>query len=198
MTDLDLWVLNPQSGVDSENPRRETFESLYADWSEPNLCVSAEHFDEFELIHLPLERSNQLWEYNLRRSETQERLGGEYFVAGVFFLGLTDERKAITLTTWTQHIPCVIPPVDYVAINRKRKKLLRTVDETGVVSYKTLMSSLGRYFEDFEQNGCKIIHPNNSEKAADAFSSLPFEIEVSELGKQIDLDHLTNAEPAEA
>ena len=59
------------------------------------------------------------------------------------------------------------------------------------------MASLGRCFEDFEQKGCKIIHPDNAAKAADAFNSLPFEFEVSDPGTQIDLDHLTNAEPNE-
>jgi len=194
MRDLDLYVLNPQSGLDTENPRRETFESLYDDWSRPNLSFSTAHFDEIQLIHYPLERSNDIWDFSFHRSEMQARLGDDYFVSGALFIAPEDGRKAATLTTWTQHIPCVLPPVDYVAINRTRKKLFRTVKETGIVSYETLMSSMGRLFENYENKG-KIIHPDNAERAGDVFTSLPFEYELSQLGKQIDLDRLTNAEP---
>jgi hypothetical protein len=180
ITDLDLYVLNPQSTVDSENPQKETFDSLYSDWLRPNLQFGSEKFDELKLLYYPEERSSALWEYDFYRSEMQERLGDEYFVSGSFYVGEPGTRRAYTLTTWTQHIPCVLPPADYVALIRKRKKLFRTIDETGVVSYDALMSRLGRFFKDHEHHG-KVIHPAEAGLAADDYNSIPFEMTLSDV-----------------
>lgn len=192
ITDLDLYVLNPQSGFDSEKPLRETFDSLYSNWLETNIRFSREKFDELKLLYYPEERSSALWEYNYHRGEMQDKLGDEYFVAGTFFVGEPGTGRAHTLATWTQHIPCVLPPVDYVALFRKRKKFFRTIDENVIVTYDALMSRLGRFFKDYDHHG-KIIHPAEADHAADDFNSITVEMKLSDMYKQVDLQYVTNA-----
>lgn len=195
MTDLDLYALNPQSKTDADNPRKETAEDYYSDWSRANLAASAENFDEFQLVYCPAERTDEIWKYNLNRNRFQEKLGDDYFVPSLILAKRASTGDVIALSTWTQHIPNVFPLADYIAIIRQRKKLFRTVDETGIISRDTLMREFGKYLDDFEFDGCKIIHPDNAAKVGDIFNKLKFDHELKGFTEPLDLGSLTNAAP---
>lgn len=195
MTDFDLYALNPQSGTDSDNPRKESASDYYDDWSRPNLSFSAENFEEFQLIFCPAERTDEVWRYNLNKNRLQEELGDDYFVPSLILAKRASTSDVIAFSTWTQHIPNVFPPADYFAIIRKRKKLFRTVDETGIIARETLMREFGPYLDDFEFDGCKIIHPDNAAKVGNLFNNLKFDHELEGFFESLDLALLTNATP---
>ncbi len=197
MKDLGLFTLNPQSGIDSENPTIEDCKAYYENWSNTNIQFSSTHFDEFNLVHIPIEKSNNIWAYNSRLKEMQNFLGDDYFVPSLILAKQTDTGKIVTFSTWTEHIPNVFPSADYYAVNRKRKKLLRTRDETGLLSYATLMQTFGEYFEDFELGNCKIIHPENAAKVAAIFNSVVFDELLAGFFEPVDIESLTNAVRAE-
>src|SRR5690606_10226598 len=80
MNEFDLYALDPQCRSDPDNPGRKTAEGYYSEWSQTNLKFSSEHFDELELLHFPLERSNDYWRYNFHVNQLQHGLGEDYFV----------------------------------------------------------------------------------------------------------------------
>jgi len=194
MSELDLYALNPQSQDDGDNPRKETADAYYSDWSRANLSVSAEHFDEFSLIHFPIERSNDYWRYNFHKDEMQERLGDDYFVPSLILVKRSETGQPITLSTWTQHIPNVFPRADYLVVMRKRKKLFRIVEETGLISRAKFMDTFGPYLDDYEFKDCHIIHPANAEKVADVFDRVEFDHTIKGFIEPVDLEQVTNAE----
>ncbi|MBC7899373.1 MAG: hypothetical protein H7070_04915 [Saprospiraceae bacterium] len=193
MTELNLFALNPQSRIDPDNPRKETAEDYYADWSRVNLDFSADHFDEFGLTYLPLEKSNDYWLYNFQKDEMQERLGDEYFVPSLIFAKRATTGSPITLSTWTQHIPTVFPSAEYFAIIRKRKKLFRTVDETGIVSRDTILRTFGDYLDDYDFKNCKIIYPDNATRVGNIFNNVNFDFPLEGFFEPLEIENLTNA-----
>ena len=84
ITDLNLFVVDPQS--DKDDPYKPTKEVLFERWNKTNLWASKEHFKKGDTGYLPMEVSNQFWEYNFNRNKWQAELGQDYFVPRVFFL----------------------------------------------------------------------------------------------------------------
>lgn len=197
MNEFDLYALDPQSYTNPETPSREAFETYYSEWSKVNSDFSSEHFDALDLLHFPLDRSNDYWNYNFSAERLQEDLGDEYFVPTMFLVRRASTGSPITFSTWTQHIPNVFPPADYFLLNRQRRKLFRTKEESGLISRKTLMEVFGSYLEPFDFKDCYIIHPEKAERVADIFNTVEFEADLKGfLGDGIDLLKLTNAERA--
>jgi hypothetical protein len=194
MTDLDLFVIDTQS-VDQDNPRKIPASEMLATWSKTNLAFSADKFDEFGFKYIPIEQSDDTWFYNFHKQSIQVRLGDGYYVPKVFLMKSKVGNKAITLTTWTEHIPTVIPPADYFLLNKQYKKFFRTVTETGLISYETLMKNFGNYFEDFNFKGCKIIHPHNAAKVKDIFNGIKFEYKAGDFCERMEMEKLVNAKP---
>ena len=189
-----MFVLNPQ--LNSDNPYNATKEDLFADWNETNLRASVDHFEKLQCAYLPMDKSNEAWEYNFNRKKLQDQLGENYFVPRLFFFKTKKDNKVITLTSWTEHIPNVIPPADYFLLTRQYKKLFWTVKDTVLISKEILLHNFGSYFDNFEFNGCKIIHPENSIKVKDKFNSLKSEQTLEEFAERITIEHLYNAKPS--
>lgn len=194
MTDLDLFVIDTQS-VDPDNPRKISASEMLATWSKTNLAFSANKFDEFGFTYIPIEQSDDTWFYNFHKQSMQDRLGDGYYVPKVFLMKTKVGNKAITLTTWTEHIPTVIPPADYFLLTKQYKKFFRTVTETGLISYDTLMKNFGNYFDDFDFKGCKIIHPDNAAKVKDIFNGIKLEYKAGDFCERMEMEKLVNAKP---
>ncbi|HKO76568.1 MAG TPA: hypothetical protein VJU52_05090, partial [Flavobacterium sp.] len=79
INDLDLYVLNPQSPTDPDNPIKTTGITLYENWSGANFENSANLFKEYDLEFYPLDKSNDFYNYNHNKSRFQENLGNNYF-----------------------------------------------------------------------------------------------------------------------
>lgn len=194
VSDLDLFILDTQS-ADTVAPRKIPASEMMETWSKTNLAFSANKYDEFGLTYIPIEKSDDAWYYNYRRRSMQSQLGDEYYVPKVFFTKTKVGNEAITLATWTEHIPTVVPPADFYLLNRQYKKLFRTVAETGLISYGTLMKNFGHYFDDYDLKGCKIIHPDNAAKVKDIFKSVDIEYQLSDFCERIEVERLVNSRP---
>ena len=75
INELNLYVLNPQSITDPDNPLKPKEGELYQNWSAINSNNSATYFKEYDLEYLPLNKSNEIYNYNLNRTKIQEELG---------------------------------------------------------------------------------------------------------------------------
>lgn len=192
--DLDLYVFNVQDEPPGP-PYKPEKDQLYRQWSGINARVP-EILKDIPFFYYPIERANLLWKYNFVLQQAQDKLGDNYFVPSALFVKTAHKSQVATLTTWTQHIPCVLPPVDYVVLLRSYKRFFRTIEEKGIVSYSKLMAAVGDYFEDYEVEGSRIIHPENAERIEKLFNSIEFDHPVEGFNEPIDFQEITNAKPS--
>ncbi|MBS1666612.1 MAG: hypothetical protein JST58_04475 [Bacteroidetes bacterium] len=190
--DLGLFVLNPQE--EFENPYIPTKEDLFDNWNRTNLYVSKDNFGE-ESFYYPLAESNTIWEFNYNRQKLQEEIGVNYFVSRVFFCKTFRDNKIVTLSTWTQHIPNILPKADYYLLSREYKKLFKTVKDTVLINRQTLLDKFGDYFEDYPYQECKIIHPDKAAKVESIFNGLKSEVKFEKFMERVGMEYLYNAKP---
>lgn len=190
--DLDLFVLNPQE--EFERPYVPTKEDLFDNWNNTNLNASKDNFDE-ESFYYPLEESNKIWEHNYNRQKLQEEIGADYFVSRVFFCKTFSDNEIVTLSTWTQHIPNILPKADYYLLTREYKKLFKTIKDKVLITRQTLLDKFGDYLEDYPYQECKIIHPEKAAKVESIFNSLKSEMKFEKLMERVGMENLYNAKP---
>jgi hypothetical protein len=184
---LDLYVFNPQNSGDDETPQKYRKDELRLDWSERNDRITIRMQDQINPIYFPREKLNQIWKYLYGREELQKRLGENVYASGYFFLQNRKDGKISTATTWTEHIPVVLPPVDYVIIQKRYKRFFKTVKEDGLVTYSELMEKFGKYFKPFEGDmpGLKIMTPEFEHTVAKEFNKLKIWKSIKEFGPGI-------------
>jgi len=197
VNDLDLYVLNPQSSTDADNPFKPQERELYENWSAINAMQSAALFDECELIYYPLEKSNAFYQYNYNKERLQQTLGDECYVPKLYLFQRQSDGAIVTLNTWTQHIPNVFPPADYILLNKEYKKRFRTIEESGLISAKTFHERFGHLLSDFDFEGCKVILPDDAEKSKDIFNSTKFEYLLDDFGERAPMEKIVNSKPNE-
>ncbi len=195
--DLELFVLNPQSATDPDNPIKPKDKELYENWSETNSKNSANLFKEYGLEYYQLEKSNDFYNYNHNKLKMQEKLGDNYYVPKLYLFKRKKDGQIITLCTWTEHIPNVFPPADYFLLTKKYKKLFRAVEEIGLISSETFNKRFGGLLDNFEFKNCKIIHPDKAEKAKDIFNSTKIEYKLADFAERVQIDKLVNVKPNE-
>jgi hypothetical protein len=190
--DLDLYILNPQE--DFELPYKPSKEKLFENWNITNLNASKDNFDK-ESFYYPLEESNKIWKFNYEREKLLEEVDEIYFVSRVFFCKTLKDKKVVTLSTWTEHIPNILPKADYYLLNREYKKLFKKVKDNILISRETLIDKFGEYFEDYQNTDSKIIHPENALKVKDIFNGLKSDLVFEKFMVRIGMESLYNAKP---
>jgi hypothetical protein len=195
LNDLDLFVLNLQVGAESEVPHQPSFEVLYQGWALINSKICKEYFQEFEGVYCPPDKCTIAWQYNFSRRSLQEKLGDNYFVPKLFFYTPLQGGDVMTIASWTEHIPAVIPPADYFLLTREYRKLFKKIKDNGLVSYATVIEKFGPYLDEYEFDSCRIIHPQNAEKVGDIFNSLKFEYNLANFAKRVDMGKMCNSKP---
>ena len=192
--ELDLFVLNPQTS-DTEFPFKPIGRELYENWSKLNEVHSVDFFTEYELVFYPIEKSNDFYNYNRNRSKLQEKLGDEYFVPKVFLLQKKSDKEIFTLCTWPEHIPTILPLTDFYLLTKKHRKLLKTVEESGIISKSVFIDRFENFFDKYEFMNCKIIHPDFAEKVKKTFNSTKFESKLTDFAERVQIDKLVNVKP---
>lgn len=184
---FDLYVLDPQ---DEGEPLKYQEGELLKNWLTSNEKICKTYFEEYNLKYLELEKSNYCWKFCYNRNELQEKLTQEYFVPNIFYVNKKGTETVETLCVWPEHIPFVLPEVDFVLIQKRIKKFFRTKEESGLVKYKTIIENLGEYFET--ENDYKIVHPKNEENIKPIFNSLEIFTTIKEYGNGISVDKIVN------
>lgn len=192
INDLNLFVLNPQS---SGEPSKVNQGELYTNWSQINSDHSIRFFEEFKLNYLPLDKSKASWNYNFNRKQLQKKLGEAYFVPRLFYYKQRVNNDVITVCTWTNHIPCLLPPADYYLVFKKYKYFFKTVEEIGFINSRYLFDRLGNLLNDYDFGNCKIIHPHKALKAKKIFNSTKFEHRFKEFADRTSINTLVNVKP---
>jgi len=195
--DLDIYFLNPQAEINPEYPMQFERGYLMEQWIRQNDKLSASNFIKSNLDYYPLEKSNNIWKYLYKRNEIQDLLGDDIFVTKYFFLKSKSDGQIYTASVWTKHIPIVIPTVDFVIVQKKYKKLFRTVEESGLVPYSKIMEEFKDFFKPFanEIQGLKRIGFDDTEKCVNKFNGLKIWKPLSEFGEIISNDSFVNVKP---
>jgi hypothetical protein len=197
INDLDLFVLNPQSTTDPDNPLKPKENELYENWSEKNSRYSTNFFKEYGLEFYPLEKSNDFYNYNRNKSLLQEKLGDYYYVPKLYLFKRKSDGQIVTICTWTEHIPNVFPTADYYLLTKKYKKLFRTVEEVGLISADTFKNRFDSFVDNYEFKNCKIIHTDKAEKVKDIFNSTKIEFKLADFFERVQIEKLVNVKPNE-
>jgi len=195
--ELDLYILNPQEFEEQELPQKFENGHLQAQWSSDNDRLSIQQFDELKFKFMPPDKSNYIWWFQLHRQEIENSLTEDIFVPNIFIIQSKHDGKLYTACVWPDHIPLILPSVDYVIIKRKRKKLFKTVEESGLVEYVTITEELITYFETFDcpVPNLKVLKQRNADRIADEFNKLEIFSSVNDFGIGVGLDGFVNAKP---
>ena len=195
--DLDVYLLNPQDEIDPDNPQK--FEKGYLEnqWIRHNEQLIIQHFSEFQVEYFDKEKSDYIWNYSLIRNELQENLEEDIFVPGYFLLKSKIDNQIYRVCVWPKHIPIILPPVDFVIVQKEYWKLFKKVEESGLVSIKQINEKFGNYFENFEYENLKmrVIKQQNADKIVKEFNKLIIESQVKDFGESISFDSFVNVKP---
>lgn len=190
--DLDLAVLDPQG---EENVFKPTFNQLYESWKSGNDWATGIHLKDMDFVYLDEDSSNQLWEYNYQRAHLQEELGEDIFVPQIMYFREKESRKFFTMAIWPEHIPIILPPVDYLLLFRKYTRFFFPVEDQILVSRKRILEEFGSSFSDFSFPNCKIIEPNKAILIKSKFNSLKTEKDIATFGERIAVEMIVNLKP---
>ena len=195
ITDLDLHVLNPQSGDNTENPYKPKKDQLYENWALTNNSAVKENFNN-ESCFYPMDKTNEIWKHNFNRLTLQAKHDEVYYVPRIYLMEEYKTKKILTQTSWAKHYAYIIPKADYILIVRDKKSLFKTEEtENGFISYKTFIETFDDYFDDLDLPDYKIIRPENTDKVSKLFNSIKFEKKVDKLGLRISWDTVFNSRP---
>lgn len=191
---LDLYVLNPQAHSDPDNPMKFEKGALLNSWILSNDKVTSGQHIEYNLEYLSLEKSNYFWWYLYNKSELENTIVEDIYVPNLYIIKSKEDNQLYIACAWTTHIPIILPKVDYVIIQKKHKKLFRTVEESGLVSYSTIIEQLGHFFADFEYDipNLKILTQQNADKMSKDFNNLPIYMALNEFGSGVAKDSFVN------
>jgi hypothetical protein len=192
--DLNLYVVNPQSATDEEEPTQPEKGELYKDWSEINARHSAHFYEELELNYYPLPASNAVWKHNFNKGQIQVKLGEEYFVPKVMVLQTIADKRIVTLSVWPEGLPILVPQVDYYLLVKRYKKFVKEVEESGLISAKTFQMHFGGFVSDSDAG--KVIHPADANGLQKLFNSVKFDGEISGFAEKLPFEKMVNVIPA--
>ena len=197
INDLDLHVLNSQDETDPDNPRIFPTGYFQEQWSRHNDEVTLAQFTKLNFEYLPVDKSNYLWWFQSHREEFQNSLIEDLFVPGFFVLKSREDQQLYTACVWPQHISIILPPVDFLIIQKEYKELFKKVEESGLVPYDTILSEFADDFENYtyEITNLKVFRNTGSNKIKKKFNNLKLGKTVSEFGNGVSFDSFVNVRP---
>jgi hypothetical protein len=197
ISDLDLFVVNPQSTIDSDNPTKPQPGEIYQNWSELNKSYSKQFFNEYDLLYLPLDISNYIYKYRKNRASLWEELGNNYYVSKLYVHARQADNKIVTTANLPLETAVVIPKADYYLVTKKYKKWFKEVEEMGLVSYNTAIKSFGHLFEDYKFPESKILRLDKVNAAQKLYNETPFEHMLHDHVFRVEIERIVNYRPDE-
>lgn len=108
------------------------------------LLKDKEQRPDFE--SLPSDRLHEVWRWNLARQALQASVGEAQFVPGIMFLRLNG--AVVTAVVWPDGIPCVLPTVDYLIVQREDlapRRVFRKSNDTVFVPWADVYPLIAMY-----------------------------------------------------
>ncbi|HET6979876.1 MAG TPA: hypothetical protein VFI24_26325 [Pyrinomonadaceae bacterium] len=157
--------------VQEETREPANADRLIASWRSHNsramAALAAEKDDPVELLYLPEQQATEWWHYMSVRQAIEDSLTEDLFVPSLVVLG-SPRGDLSTMIVHPEGIAQLFPVCDNVYITRKKKSLFRTVEESGFVTYQSIIETLNPLLDDYEFADLSIryLRPENSVRAA--------------------------------
>lgn len=175
-----------------EDPQEETVqpaeaERLITSWRAHNakaLGAMAEvaKEEDMELHYLPEQRATEWWRYMSVKQGIEDALTEDIFVPSSMIL-MSPANQLFTMTPWPKGIAQFFPPCDYVYVQREKKWLFGTKEETGLVPYQTLLETIEPLLDDYDFRGLQIkfLSPDKTPRVVRLIQTLNLEsVELSQ------------------
>jgi hypothetical protein len=181
-----------------ENPQDETVEqsdaaSLIASWRRHNTWAmgaikNTASEEDMELHYLPETSATAWWRYSRVQKALDDTIKEDIFVPSPMIL-MNPASELFTMLLWPKGIAQFFPRADYVYLQRDKKSLFRTKEETGLVSYDSVIAKIEHLLEDYDFGGLQIkyLRPEKTSQVIPLIQSLNLE--------QVDLRQCTRMAP---
>jgi hypothetical protein len=122
------------------------------------------------------------------RQQIEDASTEDIFVPSLMILK-NPAQQLFRVMVWPHAIAQFFPPCDYVYVQRDKKRLFRTTEETGLVPYQVVVETIEPLLDDYEFGGLKIkyLSPDKSPAATRLVQTLHLE--------PIDLSQYTQMAP---
>ena len=111
--------------------------------------------EDMELHYLPEQSATEWWRYMSVRQGIEDALTEDIFVPSLMIL-MGPAKQLFTLLLWPKGIAQFFPPCNYVYVQREKKRMLGTKEETGLVPYESVLETMEPLLDDYEFGGLQI------------------------------------------
>jgi hypothetical protein len=153
---FDLLVEDPQE----ETVEPANTERLISSWRAHNSRAVSAMVDVAKnkgmaTHYLPEPRATEWWRYMHVRQEIEDSITEDIFAPNLFILE-SPAKQMFTMLSWTGAISQFFPPCDFVFVQREKKRLFKTVKDTGLVPYQTVMEAIAPLLDQYQVGNLKI------------------------------------------
>lgn len=174
---LNLVVENPQD----ETVQQSDVSTLIASWRRHNtqamrMMKNVAKEEDRELHYLPETSATAWWQYMKVRQALDDKITEDIFVPSPVIL-MNPASELFTMLLWPKGIAQFFPRSDYVYLLREKRSLFRTKEETGLVSYDSVMAKIDHLLEDYEFDALhiKYLRPERTSQVIPLIQSLNLE-----------------------
>jgi hypothetical protein len=181
-----------------ENPQDETVEQadatrLISSWRNHNTramgAMKTMAIEEsMELHYLPEASATAWWQYMKVQQRLDDSIAEDIFVPSLMIL-MNPANELFTVLLWPKGISQFFPRSDYVYLQREQRSLFRTKEETGLVSYDSVIAKIGHLLHHYEfgELQIKYLRPEKTSEVMPLIQSFKLE--------QLDLRRCTRIAP---
>lgn len=169
-----------------EDPQEETTQPadagrLISSWRAQNATavsgmtkVAKEH--EIEMLYLPERRATEWWRYMSVKKRIEDVMTEDIFVPSIMIL-MSPSNEVFTVIVWPKAIAQFFPSCDYVYVQREKKRLFGTKEESGLVSYQSVIDTIEPLLKEYEIGDLRIkyLSPDSGAAAARLVPTLNLE-----------------------
>lgn len=196
LLDLDIYILNSQ--VFDENrhkPIKWSEREILNHWLEQNKLISQQQFKELNLSYYNKEKSDATWNYKIIKDDIEDSLHEDVFVPNISYIQEKESKQVYSFIVWPESIPLILPKVDLLFVMKKFKKLFKTIEETGLTTYESVINEFGKYFENYNHPNCPnllILKQENADRIKKKFNEMEMNGDYQVFGHQIGKDGFVN------
>lgn len=154
---------------------------LIASWRSHNTwaigaMVQVAKEEGMEMHYLPEQRATEWWRYMSVKQAIEEAVTEDIFVPSLMILK-SPANELFTVIAWPMGIAQFFPPCDYVYVEREKKRIFGTKQETGIVPYQPVLETIGPLLSDHEHAGLQIkyLSPEKTHSATRLIQTLQLE-----------------------
>jgi hypothetical protein len=110
------------------------------------------------------------------RQHIEDALAEDIFVPSLMIL-MSPAQKLFIMLVWPKGIAQFFPPCDYVYVQREKKRMLGTKEETGLIPYQSVVEAIKPLLNDYDFGGFQVryLSPDKTSGGAQLIQTLRLE-----------------------